>query len=77
MRRDILAVLLSNWERLGPASILLPALPFGLVLYGAKNPPKSNRAALEATARDKVFIATRLKQKQVTEESVPTPTSNM
>ena len=71
---QILDVIQANWEQNGIFSVLLPALPFSIVAYGAANPPKSNKAAGEAAAKDRVFMETRLKTKQKTDDKMPTPT---
>lgn len=70
---DVLGVVKQNWEQLGIGSLLLPALPLGLVAYGAANPPKSNKAASEARTADKLFIAERVRTRQKTEAETPTP----
>ena len=84
---DVLSVVNTNLEN-GPAALLLPLLPLALVAYGAANPPSSNKAAGEAAARDRRFVATRVSLRQETElateaetlsrtaEEVPTPTTS-
>ena len=71
---DILGVIQSNLDKNGPVALLLPFLPFSLVIYGAKNPPKTNRAVQEAAAVDKIFLATRIAQRQVTDAETPETT---
>lgn len=69
---DVFGVVKENWETMGPASLLLPALPVGLIGYGAANPPKSNKAAGEAAAADRLFMAERVATRQATETEVVT-----
>ena len=71
---DLLASIQSSWERSGPFALVLAALPVWFVYYGAKNPPKTNKAVQEAAAVDKIFLETRLKTRAKTETDVPTPT---
>jgi hypothetical protein len=73
---DLLSTIQSSWERSGPFALLLAAAPVAIVIYGAKNPPKTNKAVQEAAAVDKIFLETRLKTRTKTKTGVPTPTKN-
>ena len=61
-----------------PFAALLPILPLGVIAYGAANPPKANKARLEAAAADRAFLATRQKTRtevaEATASQTPTPT---
>ena len=72
--QDVLATLRTNYEDLGLFSLLLPVLPLSIIAYGAANPPKANKAAGEAAAADRVYIAQKLRTKLSTEQETPTPT---
>jgi hypothetical protein len=71
---DVLAVVQSNWQTNGPASLLLPALPLAVLAWGAANPPKSSKAATEAAAADRLFMQTRVKTRLRTKAETPTST---